>query len=107
MDNKQKLSDTNYQGNAETRKAINDAKTLDLGPQADKGVGLANALASLNVAESLQMFQMVLEKQTNELINSNNRHSTVMTWLTGALVFVGAVTAIATAAAALMPRSSR
>ena len=96
MQEKDKLSDTNYRGNAETREAIEKAKDLDLGPSADKGVGLANALASLNVAESLQMFQTVLENQTNKIISSNNKHSRAMFWLTLALVFVGGVTAWAT-----------
>lgn len=98
MQKEEKLSDTNYHGNGEVRKAIENAKNLDLGEQSNKAVGLANAAASLNVAESLQMFQMVIEKQTNKLIKSNDEYSQKMVWLTRALVFVGAITAFATIA---------
>ena len=100
-----KLSDTNYSGNRETREAIQRAEEADLGPQADRAVGLANAKAVLNTAESLQMLQMVIENQTNKLsfslerlAASNDKYANRMIWLTGALVFVGAVSAIATIA---------
>ncbi|MFA6301491.1 MAG: hypothetical protein WC609_04105 [Candidatus Paceibacterota bacterium] len=97
----EKLSDTNYLGNAEVRKAIEEAKKLGLGEQSNKAVGLANATASLDVAESLQMFQMVIENQTNKLIKSSDESSRKMVWLTCALVFVGAITAFATIAPVL------
>jgi len=100
-----KLSDTNYSGNRETREAIQKAKDADLGAQADRAVGLANATAALNTAESLQMLQMIIENQTNKLTfsieglaASNNTYANRMVWLTLALVFVGAVSAIATLA---------
>lgn len=100
-----KISDTNYPGNKETREAIQRAKEADLGPQTDRAVGLANATAALNTAESLQMLQMVIENQTNKLTSSvealatsNDKYANRMIWLTLALVFVGAVSAIATLA---------
>ncbi len=100
-----KLSDTNYSGNRETREAIQRAEEADLGPQADRAVGLANATAALNTAESLQTLQMVIENQTNkltssieELATSNDKYANRMIWLTLALVFVGAVSAVATLA---------
>lgn len=96
MTNQKRFSDSSHQGNVEVRKAIDEAKTFGLGSQADKGAALANALASLNVAESLQDFQMVLGEKTDKLIESNKRHSMAMILLTGALVFVGAMTAMAT-----------
>jgi hypothetical protein len=97
-----KVSDTNYPGNKETRDAIQRAKETDLGPQVDKAVGLANATAALNTAESLQMLQIVIENQTNKLTSSieglaasNDKYANRMIGLTLALVFVGAVSAIA------------
>lgn len=99
------VSDTNYKGNRETREAIQRAKEADLGAQADRAVGLANATATLNTAESLQMLQMVIEIQTSkltlsieELAASNDKYANRMFWLTLALVFVGAVSATATLA---------
>ena len=100
-----KLSDTNYSGNRETREAIQRAKEADLGASADRAVGLANATATLNTAESLQMLQNVIESQTGKLTSSieglatsNDKYANRMIWLTLALVFVGAVSAIATLA---------
>lgn len=96
-----KLSDTNSSGNRETRDAIQRAKEADLGAQADRDVGLANAIASLNTAESLQMLQSVMENETKKLTSSieglatsNDKYASRMVWLTRALVFVGAVSAI-------------
>ena len=94
------MSDTNYIGNGETRKAIEQASQSDLGPQADKHAGIAQAFASLNIAESLQMFQQVMEVQVQKIIESNeklaksnDKHSDRMYWLTAALLFVGTVQA--------------
>lgn len=97
-----KLSGTNCSGNRETREAIQRAEEADLGPQSDRAIGLANAKAVLNTAESLQMLQMVIENQTNKLTSSieglaasNDKYANRMVLLTLALVFVGAVSAIA------------
>jgi len=113
------MTDTNPRGNRETREAIERVKSLDLGPQSDRGIGIANALASLNVAESLQTLQLQIveasaenrkaaEIQTDKLISSNERlaisnerYSKRMLWLTVGLFFVGIVQASAALASSL------
>ncbi len=113
------MTETNASGNRETREAIEAARTSDLGGQTDKHTGIATALASLNVAESLQLLQLQIsstsaenrkaaEVETDKLIESNERlarsndtHSTRMFWLTVALVFTGVVQAVAALASSL------
>ena len=113
------MIETNAHGNRETREAIEKTKSLDLGPQSDRGIGIANALASLNVAESLQTLQLQIvetstenrkaaEVQTDKIITSNQRlsdsnekYSKRMFWLTVGLFFVGIVQAFASLASSL------
>ena len=113
------MIETNAHGNKETREAIERTKGLDLGPQSDRGIGIANALASLNVAESLQTLQLQMvetsaenrkaaEVQTDKLIASNQKlavsnekYSKRMFWLTVGLFFVGIVQALAALASSL------
>jgi hypothetical protein len=103
----------NQSRNQEVEAKIAGVKNADLGPQANMHTGVANALASLNVAESLQLLQLQLAESTKDnrialhettdklidsnkiLAASNNRHATAMQWLTGALVFVGILQVIA------------
>jgi hypothetical protein len=93
----------------EIQAELENIKYMGLGAQTDAHTGYASALASLYVAESLQSLQTQMEKSTNinvetlkentltviesneKLSKSNDRHSTVMSYLTGALVFVGFV----------------
>jgi hypothetical protein len=99
----------NANRNAEVAKAIEVVKNgqLDLGPQTEKHTGIASALASLDVAESLQITSLQIEESSSQdrlamqkafqsLINSNERlaksndgYARAMMWLTGALVLVG------------------
>ena len=93
--------------NDEVEALLKNLKDLGLGAQMDAHVGHANALASLNIAESLQCLQLqlvetgrenrvTLHEITDKLIQSNrilatsnDRHASAMQWLTGALVIIG------------------
>ena len=93
--------------NDEVAKILSSLKNMGLGAQIDAHTGHANALASLDVAESLQLLQLQLAESTKDsavalhattdkliesnkaLAASNDRHATAMQWLTGALVVVG------------------
>ncbi len=95
--------------NDEVEGLLKNLKDLGLGAQTDAHVGYANALASLNVAESLQLLELqlietgrenrvALHETTDKLIQSNvtlaesnDRHASAMQWLTGALVLVGLI----------------
>jgi hypothetical protein len=104
----------NEKRNIETDKAIAHAELGEIGAQSDKRIGIAEATATFNVAESLQMLQLQIEEtalsnrksaeiQTDKLIvsnaklaESNNRHSRRIIWLTWALVIVGLLQVVAT-----------
>jgi hypothetical protein len=95
--------------NAEVSAAIDKLKNgqLDLGPQSAHHIGIANALASLNVAESLQITSLQIEESSaqnrtvihnalhalidsnEKLARSNEKYARAMMWLTGGLVLVG------------------
>jgi hypothetical protein len=97
----------NQARNEEVEDAIKGVRLLDLGAQSERGVGVANALASLNVAESLQFLQLQITETSKEnrvalhqamdnliesnarLAASNERQVNAMKWLTVALVLVG------------------
>jgi hypothetical protein len=99
--------------NDEVAGLLKGLKDLGLGAQMDAHIGHASGLASLDVAESLQLLQLqlaestkdnriALHETTNKLIGSNkilatsnDRHSTAMQWLTGALVAVGLLQVVA------------
>lgn len=101
--------------NAEVQAAINALKSgkLDLGPQSAHHAGVANALASLDVAESLQITSLQIETSSaqdrvamnsavqaliasnEKLARSNEKYARAMMWLTGALVLVGIAQIIA------------
>jgi hypothetical protein len=105
----------NAKRNAEVAKAIETLKSgqLDLGPSTDKHVGIASALASLDVAESLQITSLQIEESSSQdrvvmnkafqdlidsnakLAASNDGYARAMMWLTGALVLVGIAQIIA------------
>ena len=100
---------TNKERNKEVRDIVDNLSAFGLGPQMDAHVGRANAIASLDVAESLQLLQIQLSQSTKDsneavhsttdrliesnkqLAKSNDRHSVAMQWLTGALVLVGVI----------------
>ena len=104
--------ETNYQGNRETREAINAAKEGGLGEQSTKRLGVAIAYAALNVAESLQGLHVQImqtseenrkaaEKENDKLIASNKtlsdsnvKYANRMVWLTAVLVGIGILQAI-------------
>lgn len=95
--------------NAEVSMAIDKLKNgqLDLGPQSVLHVGIASALASLNVAESLQIASMQIEESSyqnrtvihnalhalidsnEKLAKSNEKYARAMMMLTGGLLMVG------------------
>jgi hypothetical protein len=93
--------------NKEVEDKLASLKGFDLGHQREVHTSYANALASLDVAESLQLLQLQLAESstdnkkalhdtTNKMIasneklaQSNNKHALAMQWLTGALIFVG------------------
>jgi hypothetical protein len=99
----------NKKRNDEVAKAIDTLKNgqLDLGPQSAHHAAIANTLASLDVAESLQVTSLQIEEsaaqsrlvihtalhkliESNEkLARSNEKYARAMMWLTGALVLVG------------------
>jgi hypothetical protein len=101
--------------NAEVNVAIDKLKNgqLDLGPQSAHNAGIANALASLDVAESLQITSLQIEESSaqnrtvihnvlhalidsnEKLAGSNERYARAMMWLTGGLVLVGIAQIIA------------
>lgn len=101
--------------NEEVKKAIETLKTgqLDLGPQTEKHIGIATALAALNVAESLQITSLQIEESSSQerlatqksfqslidsnekLAKSNDGYARAMMWLTGGLVLVGIMQIIA------------
>ncbi len=105
----------NAKRNAEVAAAIETLKSgqLDLGPQTEKHIGIASALASLDVAESLQVTSLQIEESSaqdraamhkafqslidsnEKLAKSNDRYARAMMWLTGALVLVGVAQIIA------------
>ena len=105
---------TNNTRNIETSQAIVELKNADAGAHAEKKAGVANALASLDVAESLQLLQIqliegsranrsMIHTEVDKLIASNERlaksnsqHTTAMKWLTGALVAVGVLQIVVT-----------
>ena len=104
--------------NDEVAKILAALKDLGLGAQIEAHTGHANALASLDVAEWLQLLHLQLAESTKQnaislaestkqnvaalhettgkliesntsLAGSNDRHATSMQWLTAALVLVG------------------
>lgn len=105
----------NAHRNKEVTEAVEKLRDgqLDLGPQSAHHAGIANTLASLNVAESLQITSLQIEqsaaqnrtaihKATQDIIGSNEklaksneRYVRAMMWLTGGLVLVGIAQIIA------------
>ena len=99
----------NSKRNAEVTEAIAELKSgrLDLGAQSERHIGIVNALASLDVAESLQVTSMQIEESSarertaihdalhalissnEKLAKSNEKYVRAMMWLTSALVLVG------------------
>ncbi len=95
--------------NDQVEQKLSQLNGLGLGAQMDAHTGYATALASLNVAESLQLLQLQVAESTKEnrvalhettdkliksnetLAKSNDRHATAMQWLTAALVVVGII----------------
>ena len=102
----------NKNRNYEVQTELEGARLLDLGPQRTAGLSKANALASLDVAESLQLLHLQLAESTEssnatlhettdkliasneKLAQSNDRHATAMQLLTGALVLTGIIQAV-------------
>ena len=87
---------SNKSRNYEVENKLKSLTGLDLGAQMDAHTGVANVLASLDVAESLQLLEQQIEKSATDLIKSNeklaistDKHSKAMLFLTGALVLVG------------------
>ncbi|HUC01362.1 MAG TPA: hypothetical protein VMA75_00455 [Candidatus Paceibacterota bacterium] len=101
--------------NDEVKAAIDLLKSgkLDLGASTEKHIGIANALASLDVAESLQITSVQIEESSSQdrvalntavhalissnekLAESNKKYARAMMWLTGAIVLVGVAQIIA------------
>ena len=99
----------NAKRNIEVAVAIEKLRSggLDLGAQSAHHVGIANTLASLDVAESLQINSLQIEESSaqnrtvihnalhaligsnEKLARSNEKYARAMMWLTGGLVLVG------------------
>jgi hypothetical protein len=105
----------NAKRNSEVAKAIEKLENgdLGLGAQSAHHVGIANTLASLNVAESLQITSLQIEESSvqnrivihnalhaiidsnEKLARSNEHYVRAMMWLTGGLILVGIVQIVA------------
>ena len=104
----------NNSRNIEVALAINQIKDVGLGYQSDKHSGIANALSALDVAESLQLLQLEIERSSKEnnlvvqnsvnrlitsnehLAKSNSFQAQTTIGLTAALVIVGLLQVLAT-----------
>lgn len=115
IQSKKNMELPNAKRNTEVAAAIETLKSgkLDLGPQSAHHVGIANALASLDVAESLQVTSLQIEESSaqertaihnalhalidsnEKLARSNEKYARAMMWLTGGIVLVGIAQIIA------------
>lgn len=104
----------NFERNKQVEEAIQRLREVDTGVYAHKPAGIAGALSSLDVAESLQFLQLQLVETSKEnrmalstaidkliesntkLAASNDNHANAMKLLTGALVLVGVAQVIIT-----------